>query len=417
MIFWKTAWKNVRHEILISLITVLQVTAALVIALIMISSVLIRYQYYTPFKDYFRSNGVYAMFSTFANGDVESWSRQAEMTDEEREAFYANIDDIFLDSDDLMELLCAEDILACHTVELYQENTEMMTISYNDAILENFTPELESGRWLKTSDKADTLEVVISENAYGWDVGDEIQLSYGNEPMTATVVGKLKDGAKIPWQSGRSGADTFQLFYGSYSFETEKMPALLFSSDYLKNTSAAATQSVMYSAVITFPDDFTDEEMDQVRQQLASYGCSYAIPLQDIDANSRDYLYTQVYQLLPILIVLLVLTMVSAVSASALSARRRLKDYAIYTVTGLSWKRCIVIHLLQSVILLICAIVLSAICLVVLQYTSIADYVKLIWSPIMILSGVVVLVFYLVVSLLMPLLMIGKHTPKEILTQ
>ena len=74
----------------------------------------------------------------------------------------------------------AKSIAACHTVLAYpaDESQNCRSISYSDSIIENYAPALSDGRWLHTSADATELEVVISENDYGWKVGDTIPINY-----------------------------------------------------------------------------------------------------------------------------------------------------------------------------------------------------------------------------------------------
>ena len=63
MILFKSACKNIRHNFFVHVVIVLQMIATIVITMIMVSSILIRYQYYTPFKEFFQSKGFYSKYS------------------------------------------------------------------------------------------------------------------------------------------------------------------------------------------------------------------------------------------------------------------------------------------------------------------------------------------------------------------
>lgn len=54
MILFKSACKNIRHNFFVHVVIMLQMIATIVITMIMVSSILIRYQYYTPFKEFFQ---------------------------------------------------------------------------------------------------------------------------------------------------------------------------------------------------------------------------------------------------------------------------------------------------------------------------------------------------------------------------
>ncbi len=322
----------------------------------------------------------------------------------------------------------AKSIAACHSVLALplDEEKNAKAISYNDNLIEAFTPELKDGRWLQSSKNTEKLEVVISENDYGWTVGDSIPLLCTGYPdgfvTEAEIVGIIEDDVKIPYASARDGEDKYTLFYDSYSFAIEEIPIMLFSSDTIRNLNTQETgnsilQGMMYSALITYPDDYTEEQLSSEKQKLSSMGCLFSESLRKMDKNSKQYLYEQVYNLLPIVAVLLVLTAVSSVSSSALSTKRRLRDYAIYYVCGLKWRQCILINMIQSLILSALSVILAFICTALIKYTYFSQYIKIIWKweTVLVLAGAAAL--YILVSMIMPVILIGRNTPKQILTK
>lgn len=433
MILFKSACKNIRHNFFVHVVIVLQMIATIVITMIMVSSILIRYQYYTPFKEFFQSKGFYCIFSEFANGDLENWRYYNQNTASEEEQYHyfmESMDKIYMDGSEMQNYFDdAKSIAACHTVLAYpaDESQNCRSISYSDSIIENYAPALSDGRWLHTSADATELEVVISENDYGWKVGDTIPINYSQYPnglsTTVKVVGILKDGVEIPGSSARDGTDTFQLFYETYSYEIAEEPLMIFSSDSIEKLTDVwgddqkILQAVNGSVIITFPEDTTKEEMENIQHQLTSLGCAFSIPLQDMNANSMGYLYAQVYNLLPIIIVLMILTIVSSISSSALSVKERLKDYSIYYICGLRWRQCVFINMIESAVLAIISILISCALLVLLQFTALSDHVKIIWNPISVASLLCIVILYILLSMLMPIMIIGKNTPKQILTK
>ena len=156
----KCALKNIKRSKLMSVLTVCEMTCAVVITLVMVSSVMIRFRNYTPFRDMFESNGLYCEFSSAANTD-----------------FYGeNKAEDFIADDDILQFLHSpESIAACNTVSCGVQGDngllEVNNFSYNDEVIRRFAPKLKSGHWLKESTKADCIECVVSKNEYGWEEG------------------------------------------------------------------------------------------------------------------------------------------------------------------------------------------------------------------------------------------------------
>lgn len=417
MIFIKTAWNALKKNLLMNLFTLLQMVAVLCITAVMVSSICIRYQYYTPFKDYFSSNGIFMKYNELANSQPTVKSILDMMNNEE---FLSEFED-------------SESMIACHSAMMYETNESeriFSVISYDDEIINRFSPELQEGRWLNVTSNPTEVEVVVSENDYGWNVGDTIELSALNFPdsipFNAKIVGKLKNNAKMVgglW--AYRGSVDFNDFYYPFDFEIEQVPILLFSYSSLKNLNTGleresfydVPQAIMYSAILTFSDDTSKEEIEQKQQQLSSYGNVVSFSLTEIKENSMHYLYEQMQNLFPIIVVLFILVAVSSISSSALSTRRRLKDYAVYYMNGLQWKHCTVINFIQSALISILSVLVAFGVLFNIQFTTFQDDLKIIWNPYLFASMGGLVVLYLIISMIMPMIIIGKNTPKQILTK
>lgn len=417
MILFKTAWSILKKNVLMNLFAVLQIAAVLVISAVMVSSVYLRYQYYAPFKDYFSSNGIFMNWLFYANSDPS------------RNAF----NDMMNNEDFLEEFPEAESMLSCHSAMMYcSEDTEknFHSWSYDDELIRRYEPELQEGRWLSITTDPKVVEAVVSENEYGWDVGDTLEMATASFPddlpFTVKIVGKLKDGAKIPggfWML--EGEPDFNNFYYPYTYEVEQQPALLFSYTALYHldsglpteTEHDVSQGVTSSGFLTFPDDFTEEELSAVQQQLNQYGSVVSYPMSEINENSKEYLYAEIKSLLPIIIVLFIMAAVGSISSSAISTRRRLRDYAIYSVCGLPWRSCAVINLLQSVIIVFLSVLLAAGTILIAQNTAIGSSFSITWNPWVFTSAAGIVLVYLILSMLMPVIIIGRSSPKQVLTR
>jgi ABC-type antimicrobial peptide transport system permease subunit len=407
----KTSLKNMKKNKLMNIITLLEFTATIIIAVIMISSVLIRYKYYTPFKDMFQSNGLLCEFLGMADENFRN----------------PDMDSNYICNDEISDVLHSPTgIAACNKVmgiavaddgETYLNTNNY---AYNDEIIKRFTPTLKEGRWLNTSDNANTIEAVISENDYGWKLGDKIHFVFSKDSQTPVldveIVGILKNNSKVPGGFAVHGEnDNFNMFFNTYNFEIEEIPLILFSSEYIADS--GIDEALFSYSIITYPDSVTEEELNADRETLYNYGCQYSISLSDMDRNSKQYLYRQVYNLLPIIIVILVLAFVSSISSTALSTRQRLRDYSIYYICGLQWKQCIFVNLIQSVVIAVFSTVLSFAGLYFLRFTPIADSITVIWNIWTFAAVLGLVLIYMLISMIMPIIIIGKNTPKEILTR
>lgn len=396
----KCAVKNIKRSKLMSVLTVCEMTCAVVITLVMVSSVLIRSQYYTPFQDMFESKGLYCEFSSAANKD-----------------FYGeNKAEDFLANDDLLQFLHSpEKISACNIVSCgVMTDKGLLAVnnfSYNDEVIRRFTPKLKSGRWLNESDKADCIECVVSKNEYGWENGSRVEIDLGEKKYTALVVGVLEDRSKIVGGFAvHSSNDDFNIFFNPYDHEIEQEPLMIFSSQYLQKL--GAVQGLFSGCLITYPESVSKEQLKADQQMLAKFGCAYSMALTDLDKNSKQYLYRHLYDMLPIIIVILVLAFVSSLSSSALTMRTRLKDYAVFCICGMRWKHCVLIELIRSAVLAAVSLVLS---LAAVSVVSKQFSMSVVWSGISLVSIAVILLLFLLVSIAAPYYISKTSTPKQLL--
>lgn len=422
MVLIKTALKNFKKGIVANVMTVFEIVAAIIVFLIMVSSFLIRYAYYEPFRDMIKGKGIYFHSAAGLNGLALS-------EDPETENYLLSI----TDKEMFGYLQGAEKIAGLHTLKFSYVNTgnnKLLTCySYNDELIRRFTPDIKEGRWLNTSDKADKIEVVVSESDYGWKVGDELQITYGYmetiRNYNAEIVGIMEKGTKIFGLNNEFDKDeNFTIMYKDYDTQLEGAPVFLFSSQYLANSSDEVINEIpqfLQAGIIQYSDNTTDEQLDHDMYLISRMAIEDLpvenISLENIEKYSKKYLYSRLYDLLPIVAVILILTVISSASSTAIVTQRRLHDYAVYYIAGLQWKHCTLINLIQSALTSVLALLLSAAAIGVIQLTPIADTVTIIphlWT----FSAVAALILlYILISMIMPAIIIGKSTPKEILAK
>lgn len=415
MIYFQTALQMLKKNKITGILTVIQMAAVLCITAVMVSSVLIRYKYYKPFKDYFESDGIYTSYSFYANKNPSINALNEMMT-----------------ADDFMEELeNAKDMISCYSAMLYypeDENVYFNTISYDSEILTRYEPDLSEGRWLKITDDPKRVEVVVSQNNYGWHVGDVITLSSNNFPSAVTfeaeIVGELKDNAKVVGNLFSVDEEKdYNSFYTAYSYAVEQTPLLLFSYDALKNIENspeselkyAVPQAVRYGSLIKLKNNTDSETIKASIEKLNTFGSTESEEMSVIHDNSIKYLTQQIRKLFPIILMAFMLVIVSSISGSALSTKKSMRIYVIYAINGLPWKKCTVINLIQTVILFAFSLIIT------IFFLSFADKnlssVTIIWSlwllPIFAIFGLM----YIVISMIMPLTIIQGNTPKQIMTR
>lgn len=408
---FKTALKNMKKSPLMNIICLLQLTAVFLIAAVMVSTMSVRYQTYAPLKKLLSEHGIFSTYQYFFFGAIKPGGNY-------------NVDAIF-STDELCGYMNAENAVAVWEQTMAPEDslTVAMTYFYDDELLRLWNPGIKRGRWL--SNNTDELEIVINEGAFGLDVGDEAELllyTYHNPEaprLKVKVVGVLKDDANILGERGGSGdydAPIYRNLYRSLDTLTDGSSMNFFCASHSALQKLCPTNEVhIIAAFYTYGDDVSDEEITAAMQTSGRMNSSWNLQLETLSKNSKAYLRDELMKLLPIVVILLILTTVSSISTSAISARRRLKDYAKYYVLGLQWRQCALVNLFQALTVGLVALFIACEGLLFMRKTALAETFYIVWNVPVILTLLGVLAFYLVFSMIMPLLMLRSVTPKALL--
>lgn len=403
MTLLKTALKNLRKNLVMNIICLLQLTAVFLITAVMVSTMCIRYRTYTPLKNFLESKGFYSIYFEPFFGAIKPGGD-------------FNNDAVF-SVDELSEYMNADKVVIIRRNPMVYNGETAGTFFYDREIAERYTPALERGRWV--SPDANELEIVITDGLFGLDVGDEAEaeiLQYHQIPaqVKVRVVGVLEDTSKIlyDFSRGENGDDSYRCLYRTRN--DISMPVVLASTDAMQRLYPQAYELYIHSVFFMY-DDITDEELKQEMSTAGQMNARITLRLEDINRNSREYLKNELLKQLPVAVILLILVIISSISVSAIAARRRLRDYAKYYVLGLRWRQCALVNLYQALVIGSAALVIACAGLIAVGAAGFSDMFMIIWNAPLFLSLLGVLALYLAFSMIMPVLMLRSTTPKALL--
>lgn len=427
MILFKTALKSIKKNLALSLMIFVQSAALFLTTSIMVSSVYLRMRAYYPFKDYYNSKGFCFFMGT-------------------RDRLLDKNGNIITSSETVLEETSADSIVAAHSVstdlyfeskdiyfekslvELYNESPDpeglggdnfitLDGMSYDDEIINRYTPELSAGRWLDPN--AGEIEAVIASDYSGLSIGDEVYmwLPTENDRINARVkiVGKIKDGTRIfGAPSGLESPDYRNIL--SVYHDDEDNPLILFSYSVLEKQQPDVFQPINHAAMAKYPDTADPEVIDKDIKAIGETASIMGLTsMEDIEARSMRFINEQLYMLLPIIIVLTVMVLISSINASALAARNRLRDYAKFYIVGLTWRKCALVNLLQAVIINTAAILMCVAGIFIIQKTELAKSVIVFGNSWTAAAVTVLAAFNILISMIMPLIMLSRTSPKQLL--
>ncbi|MBP1572917.1 MAG: hypothetical protein J6A55_03840 [Oscillospiraceae bacterium] len=386
---------------------ILQLSVVIGIAVFLVSAIASRYTYYIPFKDILTSDGYMTYTSSMYYKELEQMCPDCDIT------YYSG-----------------------GYVPVDRENVQLY--NYDDTLCNNYTPEMSQGVWLSDTDisyeKDKIIPIVVTEGS-GFTLGQEIpqkmtlfnpddytevigefEYSYrvvGLIPDRATVIGALGSGNRIP--------DDFNDFYSVYDYEFYEEKPYFFGrvSDqvamYDDMGGAEYPEGMVSYVQFITSDKLTKEQKRQMENAFTDLGISFK-PLSEVNENSLEYIYEQMYTLFPIALCIFILTVISAVSINAIYTKRQLRNYAIFYICGARWKTCALKSLKDSAITCAVASALCALILFIGKQSFLKETVISfgIWHAVVCLG---VIALYLILSMIMPIAIIGSSQPKDVLKE
>ncbi|NLZ46575.1 MAG: hypothetical protein GX896_07780 [Clostridiales bacterium] len=395
MIF-KLGFKQFKNHLLSNIFIILQMTVVFLLVIFMVSAILSRSKYYTPFKDVINQKGFFCDIDTGQIGNIEKLEGF-------KDIFVTYNTFILFDSEEEQE---------------QSGNRSYFDIkAYDKNVLDRIKPTISRGKWITESESDEFIPAVIIENNYGFDVGDIIELPQEGKVWKIKITGVLADDSYIFGHYSGGGFEPKHDFRDLYSIFNHKYygnplcPIVFMKLEDIK--SMDMEYYISGSSLITF-NNISDETLKENRQILGKD--NYLIlGNETIKTNSEKYIYQQIYLILPIIICIMVITLVSSISVSAISAKKQLKNYAIYYICGSKWKECTLINLISSGISSFISICISVITIAITQSLGLLKETVLTFNLWHLLFILIILILYLGLSIIMPIRIIGKTTPKNVL--
>lgn len=421
----KYALKEFIRNIKFNVFIIVQLAFVFAMIVFMISSVQQNLRYYLPLKNVLNNDGIclatsmdVSLSGKFLNEnkevDVLKYSKYFD------EIFYAS--KLFA-TGELSEGEIAKSENDFNYIPESDNQYEANVYTYNKNVIDLYTPVMADGEWLSEvesySDEENVLHAVITENDYGLKVGDVYTQGLfvndsGYKNFKIKVIGVMKSGTRsfgmVDEYDSRIKL-TAKDMYKSYSTEQEGVPLVLFSADELNKYNCYSF--ISGRSMIKFKDGLSDEEYEKAVE--SSYGLGTFIEFKEIRENSLKEVKSELIVLTPIIGGIILLVIVSVLSMSAVNTNKQLRNYGIYYMCGCRWKQCTMINALSIFIAEIAAAILAY---AGLKFADVFGFLKNtivtlgVWQ---LLGCLCVVVITLIAALIMPAVIIGKSTPREII--
>lgn len=407
MIF-KSAIRQLKRNKFMNILIVVQLAAVMTILCVLVSMVESRMIYYVPFADEINSQGYLCEF----DGDVAS---EKEILENVKGA---NCEFTYMEQ---FPVNINSDNITIENENTYVPYTDIMS----DKWINSYTPQMQSGSWLNDLPDDGYIHVVVTQdNKLGLKTGDIITIHEYDYDIKkdieekAKVIGVMENKqylVGLSWfqQTDVANRKNFFDMYYTYNSEIEDLWGLCVPKSEIEQSKLYHDDFSVVGMGFVICDGMGESEMKEVYNYLASY-CSpfYTVSLDEIRENSLAYINEQLYILLPIAICIFLLTLITTISVISISINKQLKTYAIFYICGAKWRDCALISFLYSLIVCIIAGVISIASIFIIMQNSLTVIKMGVFE---IMAMFVAVIIYLILSAVMPLVIIGKTQPNEIL--
>lgn len=355
---WRYAWRELWHHPLMMLLIFVQNVVVFAVTVSMISTIVSRYNTYREISDLVSGNGaVYTLesYQDYYKNKEGEWHYSCAYTREEVESG-----------------LTDAKVQGCYNwgVGIDGDVQSCSLTAYDDALWKCHRPAIAAGRWFSDRDKqTEELEVVIAQKGGKdgrYQVGDTLSaekelrdwVNEGDDTkISFKVIGIIENGASIlgsKLDERNSKEDYRTLFWNYYDYYNDGLYLFGIQSDLLRckhQHAGAWTEKVLGECFFSWetedPKVISSNQEKVMKNATATDTKDYAL----IRRESKKYIWEQIRMILPILITLCIMTVLSTVCNMAIMVQKSLRNYAVYYINGLSWKKCISIHIFSMILL------------------------------------------------------------------
>lgn len=394
----KYSLKLLRRNLLTNIFIALQIAVTLLMIILSVSSVMSKIEYYLPLRKVLSSEGM-CLFSSGSYIDDLS--------------HYYSCNDIINISDNIEEIYSTEttDFLMIPNTE-NEDEAHPGFVVYNKNMYDLYKPQMQEGKWLSDikGDKNYISAVVSYSSKYN--VGDTIEVyDYIDEiyyPLK--IVGKTAQKAKFITNSSiNEFAKDFRDLYGNI----EGNMIFIRHDDIELTPISVSPQGIIF---IKYKDGLSDEEADAIKGELFKMG-GFLNLSDELNKKSIEYLSEDIMLILPICICVFIISLICTVASSAIAAKSHMKTFLITYICGARWKSNSLIILINSVITSAAGVFTAAVGYAILSATDIAAYFCIEFTKYEFLFCLPVLLLNIILPIILPLWMISKQTPKELITE
>lgn len=401
----KSALRQLKKNKFMNTLIVIQLAAVMTILYILVCTVESRMVYYKPFADEINSQGYLCNIDIPVSENEITKSFNGAKCEFTYSGFYT----VNLTSNNISD----------DEQDKYHPDTAILSDKWINA----YTPQLQSGSWLNNLPEDEYIHAVVTpDNPFGFKTGDVVTIfnEDGKLSEKVKIIGTMDNKQYIVGYSAFSQTDVpnrfnfFDMYY-TFNSQVEDGWGLCIPKSEIEQSSLYDGDFAVRGMCFIICDGMSEGKVNEIYESLSyNYSPTYTKSLDEIKTNSFVYINEQLYILLPIAICIFLLLLITTISVISISINKQLKTYATFYICGAKWRDCAFISFIYSLIMSIIAGVISFAAIFIIMQTSLTVIKSGIFEVAAMLIAVII---YLILSAVMPLVIIGKTQPKEILNK
>lgn len=214
-------------------------------------------------------------------------------------------------------------------------------------------------------------------------------------------------------QTINTNGDSKSNYYYTFKDIYQTKNLLEFYVNYEDVKNAEISQEPIGALFVVYEKGLNDEEKLELNRKLYQFGA--LMDLSELNQNSIEYLKSDITLILPISLCILILTLINSVAVNAIQTKTNLKAYSIFFICGAKWKVGIIISLLNGLFTWLFGVVLSGILAFIFTNMKGSSQYIISFNLPEIIMCVLMGLLNIIVSIILPILIISKQNPRELL--
>lgn len=250
-----------------------------------------------------------------------------------------------------------------YTRELYcvseQLNLLRSCLVYNEYDMEKLPPRLIEGDYIDKEDSKDELmQVLVSENDSGVDVGDIIEIGFYSVAdaidskvvyIPAKVTGIIASGQKLLYGNGVSISKSMQTkdIYGTYSFQQLGYTMVITTADEICKLPEEVIEE-NYRCIVKFDENITADDREKNFVELIEYEKRSGIVGSDVFPNISKIIQNQkeetkdiLIKYIPLTIAVSVLLLICIICMVSIKNANSMRYYATLYMCGMPYQMAV----------------------------------------------------------------------------